>query len=119
MELKGKEKLKGVNAKLVEVITEAFNRYPKFIITEGLRTAARQKYLVETGKSQTMKSRHLIGQAVDIACLKDDGSIDWNLAAYKAANVVIQKVAKEKGITITWGGTWKSIVDGPHFQIEP
>ncbi|WP_261787233.1 M15 family metallopeptidase [Fusobacterium necrophorum] len=30
----------------------------------------------------------------------------------------IKKVAKDMGLTITWGGDWKKLVDGPHFQIE-
>ncbi len=28
------------------------------------------------------------------------------------------KAAAELGVKITWGGTWKTLVDMPHYQIE-
>jgi uncharacterized protein YcbK (DUF882 family) len=59
--------LKGVNPDLVKVIRRALEITPvDFIVIEGLRTQARQKEMVATGKSQTMNSRHLTGHAVDI-----------------------------------------------------
>ena len=30
----------------------------------------------------------------------------------------MKAAANELGITITWGGDWKSFVDTPHYQIE-
>lgn len=88
-----------------------------FIITEGLRTVERQREMVRTGKSQTMNSYHLVGKAVDIALIVN-GTVNWEFALYREVANHIKKRAKELGIKITWGGDWKKLVDGPHFQIE-
>jgi len=63
-----------------------------FSITCGLRTIEEQKILVATGKSRTMKSRHLTGNAFDIAVFVD-GKITWDLKYYKAVATHIKKVA--------------------------
>ena len=111
-------RLKGVDPKLVEVVKAAAQISPiPFQVTEGLRTRERQAYLVKTGKSKTMNSYHLKGKAVDLVAMPG-GDVSWNLADYKTLNVAMQKAAKKAGVTITWGGTWKSIVDGVHWQIE-
>ena len=112
------EKLKGVDERLVEVMTIALSRSKNdFGITEGLRDIETQKRYVAQGKSQTMKSYHLKGKAVDVVIYKDK-KVTWELKYYKELNDLVQEIAKEKGYKITWGGNWKSLVDGPHFQIE-
>ena len=64
------DKMIGVNPKLVEVVKLAITKSPlDFSISEGLRTVERQKELVAQKKSQTMKSRHIVGEAVDICTL--------------------------------------------------
>lgn len=115
---RSKERLKGVDEKLVDVIETSLMESPyDFGITEGLRTIEKQKEYVKAGKSQTMKSYHLRGKAVDIVVYKD-GKVTWDLKYYKEVADVIKSVAKSKGVRITWGGDWKTLVDGPHFQIE-
>lgn len=111
-------RLRGVDERLVGVIKAAaeISEVP-FQVTEGLRTRERQAYLVKTGKSKTMNSYHLRGKAVDVVAMPG-GEVSWNLADYKAINAAVQKAAKKAGVTITWGGSWKTIIDGPHFQIE-
>jgi len=111
-------RLRGVDANLVAVIKKAseISEIP-FQVSEGLRTRERQAYLVKTGKSKTMNSYHLKGRAVDLVAMPG-GDVSWNLADYKKINAAVQKAAKSAGVTITWGGTWKTIVDGPHWQIE-
>ena len=52
------QRLSGVHPDLVRVITQA-RKSADFIVTEGVRTLARQKELVAAGASQTMASRHL------------------------------------------------------------
>lgn len=112
------EKLKGVDERLVEIMTIALSRSENdFGITEGLRDIETQKRYVAEGKSQTMKSYHLRGKAVDVVIYKEKKAT-WDLKYYKELNDLVQKIAKEKGCKITWGGSWKSLVDGPHFQIE-
>ena len=112
------DKMVGVNPKLVEVVKLAITKSPlDFSISEGLRTVERQKELVGQKKSQTMKSKHIVGEAVDI-CVLIDGKANWDFENYRKVADVFKECAKELGIKITWGGDWTSFKDGPHFQIE-
>jgi peptidoglycan L-alanyl-D-glutamate endopeptidase CwlK len=112
------DRMAGVNEDLVRVVKLAITRSPlDFSITEGLRTVERQRELVAQKKSQTMKSRHIVGEAVDI-CVLIDGKANWDFENYRKVADVFKACAKELGVTITWGGDWKTLKDGPHFQIE-
>lgn len=111
-------KLKGVNQQLVDVVKLAITKSPlDFKITEGLRTVERQRELLAQKKTQTLKSRHIIGQAVDI-CVIIDGKANWDFENYREVADVFYVCAEELGIKITWGGSWTNFKDGPHFQIE-
>lgn len=112
------DNLKGVDERLVKLMKEVLSISPyDFGITEGLRTIEKQKEYVRTGKSQTMNSYHLKGKAVDIVVYKDR-EVTWKLDYYKEIADIVKEIAKEKGLKITWGGDWKTLVDGPHFQLE-
>ena len=115
---KSSEKLAQVHPDLQRVFNEAIKNSPlDFSITEGLRTIERQKELFSAGKSQTMRSRHLTGKAVDIAVLVN-GVITWDFSKYQIVADHIKKVAKELKIDIVWGGDWQSFRDGPHFELH-
>ena len=61
------KKLKGVDEGLVAVVKDAIGiTKVDFGVTFGLRTLEEQKKLYESGRSQTMKSKHLEGRAVDL-----------------------------------------------------
>lgn len=109
--------LKGVNADLVKVVRRALELSPvDFGITEGLRTVERQRQLVATGKSQTMNSRHISGHAIDVfAYPTSSGSWEWKY--YEQIANVFKQASKELNIPIEWGGDWKTLKDGPHFQL--
>ena len=113
------DRLKGVHPDLVKVVKRAIeiSEYD-FMVVEGLRTKEKQDEYVKKGVSETMNSRHLIGQAVDLAPL-ENGAIDWNnkKGQFDAVAKAMLQAAKELNVKITWGGTWK-FVDKPHFQIE-
>lgn len=110
-------RLTGVHPDLVKVMEEAIKSSPlDFSITQGLRTLEQQKVLFESGKSKTMRSRHLTGHAVDIAVIVD-GAITWELPKYRIVTDHIKTVAKKLGITIECGIDWTSFVDGPHIQL--
>ncbi|WP_462427872.1 M15 family metallopeptidase [Fusobacterium varium] len=112
------DNLKGVDKRLVKVMEEVLSISPyDFGITEGLRSIEKQEEYVRTGKSQTMNSYHLKGKAVDIVVYKDR-EVTWKLDYYKEIADLVKKIAEHDGLKITWGGDWKTLVDGPHFQIE-
>ena len=65
----------------------------EFGISEGMRTKERQKILYDTGKSQTMNSRHLTGHAVDVYAWKD-GAVSWEFEDYETINIAFSQAAK-------------------------
>lgn len=102
----------------------------KFRLTEVLRTPERQRQLVASGASKTLRSRHLphpkdgLSRAFDLVPLVDidnDGKIEteemyaWPL--YHKLAPVMKQAAKDVGVPIEWGGDWKSFRDGPHWQL--
>lgn len=115
---KSSEKLSQVHPDLQMVFNEAIKDSPlDFSITEGIRTRERQKALFDAGKSQTMNSRHLTGKAVDIAVIKD-GEVTWDFKYYQLVADHIKKIAKKLDVPVTWGGSWVSFRDGPHFELD-
>lgn len=101
-----------------------------FEIGETARTPARQRELVRAGASTILNSRHIakephhpwygtekVSHAVDIVCYIE-GRVRWDWPLYYKAAEHIKQVAKKLNITITWGGDWKSLKDGPHFELS-
>ena len=97
--------------------------------TECLRTAKEQDALYAKGRTapgakvtnaqgKDAKSMHQWGVAFDVAIDMDadkDGDVDIrDLYNVKLLNVV-GKIGQSIGLE--WGGSWKSIVDKPHFQL--
>jgi peptidoglycan L-alanyl-D-glutamate endopeptidase CwlK len=114
---KSLRRLDGVDPKLVAVVKRAIEITPiDFVVIEGLRTKARQAYLLSAGKSKTMNSYHLTGHAVDIAPIVD-GKVSWDWKYFHPLADAMKQAAEEFNVQITWGGSWKSFPDGPHFQI--
>lgn len=110
--------LKGVNENLVKVVKRAIEiTEVDFIVTEGLRTRERQRELVAKGASRTMNSMHLTGRAVDVVAYVN-GKVTYDYPYMKRIAEAFKKAASELGISITWGGDWKSFVDTPHFQLD-
>ncbi len=109
--------LVGVHPDLVRIMERAREDAPmRFVVIEGLRTVARQKQLVASGASQTMRSRHLTGDAVDVVPLDANGQLSWDWPLYHRLAVTIKQAAASLGIPIEWGGDWRSFRDGPHWQ---
>jgi hypothetical protein len=114
---RSEDRLVGVHPDLVRVMRLALNySLVPFSITEGLRSMARQRDLVREGKSQTLKSRHLTGHAVDVVAIPA-GVVSWEWDYYAQVAVAVQQAARECGINLEWGGEWKTLKDGPHFQL--
>ncbi|PEX80060.1 SH3 domain-containing protein [Bacillus cereus] len=83
------------------------------LIYETIRTLEQQRENVRKGASQTMRSYHLIGQALDFVPIKPNGTEDWqgyNKEPWASA------IRYAKQIGFEWGGDWKGFVDSPHLQ---
>lgn len=110
--------LEGVHSALVAVVEATIVRTPvDFKITEGLRTPARQAVLVKAGASRTIRSRHLTGHAVDIAALVD-GQVRWDWPLYGRIAEAFKAAAVDLKTPLIWGGDWKTLRDGPHFELD-
>jgi len=116
------QRLEGVHPRLVEIVKLALQRTAvDFTVVEGLRTPARQREMVDQGKSQTLNGLHLVqpdgyAHAVDLAPLVG-GAIPWNdWEEFRRLADVVKACAAELGVPVEWGGTWK-MRDGPHFQL--
>ncbi len=115
---RSEKNLVGVNAVLVAVVRRALELTPvDFGITEGLRSKERQKQMVIAGASQTMNSRHLTGHAVDVVAYLG-ANISWEWKYYEQIAAAFKQAGKELGTAIEWGGDWKTLKDGPHFQLS-
>lgn len=115
---RSKDNMVGVKLQLVSVFNEAIKESPfDFVITDGVRTIEEQALYFKTGKSKTMKSEHLTGNAMDIACIDENGKVTWDAKYYKPVAKHIKAVAKNLGVAIEWGGDWSKFIDMPHFQL--
>ena len=92
------------------------------LITETLRTKEKQEENVRKGVSKTMKSYHLVGQALDFVPVINR-KVDYS--GYNRPE--IQKaIAYAKRLGFTWGGDWdndgqtndEKFIDMPHLQYD-
>jgi peptidoglycan LD-endopeptidase CwlK len=117
------DNLQGVHPDLAACVVLALYKYSTvdFTVLEGVRSPETQRVYFDEGVSWTLKSRHLIqkdgtGHAVDLAPWAN-GAIPWEKwELFEATNKAMQQAAGDLGITVKWGGEWKS-KDGPHYQI--
>ena len=103
---KSQERLMGVEPELKEVVYEAIKITKiDFGVIEGLRTEEKQKQLVESGASQTMKSKHLEGRAVALmAYIGGRGS--WELNVYDEIADAMKEAAIKVDVAVRWGAAW-------------
>jgi peptidoglycan L-alanyl-D-glutamate endopeptidase CwlK len=137
--------LLGVKPQLVRVVHRAIKITTiDFGVTEGLRTKEQQAEFVRLGKSQTMNSKHLTGDAVDVVAYID-GTITWELNVYDNIADAFAQAGRELGVGLRWGAAWnipdirywngtmeqammhyidarrkqnrRPFIDGPHFEL--
>ena len=138
------EKLDGVNPNLVAVVRKAITLTKvDFGVICGRRTVEEQTELYNSGASQTMNSKHLTGNAVDLmAYIGSRGS--WELNLYDNIADAMQQAAQELNVPLRWGAAWNTddirdwkssmedcmnyyvdvrrregkrpFIDGPHFE---
>ena len=110
--------LQGVHPDLVKVVKRAIQLSSiDFTVTEGLRTKERQAQLLKAGASKTMNSRHITGHAVDLAAWVD-GGVRWDRPLYAKLAKAMKAAAAELKVAIIWGGDWRTLKDGPHFELD-
>lgn len=104
---KSYERLDGVRQQMVAVACRALEVSDvDFAVTCGKRSLEEQERLVEEGKSQTLKSLHLLGNAIDI--------VPYALGSYQADSWpwyypvadAFRIASLDLNIPITWGGAW-------------
>tara|TARA_R110000822_G_scaffold95661_1_gene218445 strand:- start:3 stop:458 length:456 start_codon:yes stop_codon:yes gene_type:complete len=139
------DKMEGVDERLVAVVKHAITATKTdFGVIQGLRTIEMQKALVAKGASQTMKSKHLDGNAVDLMAYVG-GRGSWELNLYDDLADAMKEGANAVGCKIRWGAAWhidsigqhegtmeeamngyidlrraqnrRPFIDGPHFEL--
>ena len=124
--LKKRERLSGVHPQLIKVVEEAAETFTHDIqVLERLRTLKRQKELVASGASQTLKSKHLIqtdgfGYAVDLLPLQKDGSIDWkDTSLFDALVHHMLRTASAMNVRIRSGADWDmdGVIDATQIEV--
>ena len=104
-------KLEGVHPVLVDTVKRAIEvSSVDFGVIYGVRTLEEQKKLYAAGRSQTMKSRHLIQQdgtshAVDLMAY-DGSDPSWDIVMYDNIADAMKEAALETGAKICWGAAW-------------
>jgi hypothetical protein len=99
-------KLEGVEKDLVNVVLEAIELTKvDFGVTFGMRTLEEQQKLYDSGRSQTMKSKHLDGRAVDLVAYFGS-DISWELNVYDDICDAMAEAARRKSVAIKWGAAW-------------
>ena len=139
------DKLEGVDERMQRVVKTAIGlTKTDFGVIQGLRTEEQQKELVAKGASQTMKSKHLEGKAVDLMAYVGSRA-SWELNLYDDIADAMKKACINQGKRVTWGAAWqmelnkwngtseelmnayidlrrsegrRPFIDGPHFQLE-
>jgi peptidoglycan LD-endopeptidase CwlK len=115
---RSRARLVGVHPALIAVVEAAITRTAvDFMITEGLRSAERQAALVKAGASRTTRSRHLTGHAVDVGALVE-GQVRWDWPLYGRIAEAFKAAARDLKTPLIWGGDWKTLRDGPHFELD-
>ena len=108
---RSKQKLEGVHPDMVAVVERAIELTKvDFGVTYGVRTVEEQEKLVASGRSQSMKSKHLIqdtgySHAVDVVAY-DGSDVVWEINVYDDICDAFKEAAIEHGVAIKWGAAW-------------
>jgi len=98
-------KLQGVDERLVTVVKYAIGVTKQdFSVICGIRTFSEQQELVRKGASQTMKSKHLDGNAVDLMAYCNGGR--WELNLYDEIADAMKEGAASCDVKLRWGAAW-------------
>lgn len=139
------ERLEGVDERMVAVVKHAIGATKiDFGVICGLRSIEEQKALVAKGASQTMKSKHIDGIAVDLMAYIGSRA-SWELNLYDDIADAMAEGARACDVPVRWGAAWtvpniahwdgtmeaamndyidtrrgqgrRPFIDGPHFEL--
>jgi peptidoglycan LD-endopeptidase CwlK len=100
------KRLQGVDERLKQMVAIAIEITSiDFGVTSGLRTIDEQQKLVDQGKSQTLKSKHISGYAVDLVAYEGN-KVTWELEPYGDIALAMRQAAFEVDAPVRWGGAW-------------
>ena len=106
------DNLDGVKKDLVDVVKRAIEITEiDFGVTEGLRTVEKQRELFEKGASQTMASKHITGDAVDLVAYIGP-KVCWELNVYDEIADAMCQAAEELNVELRWGAAWHKNLTG-------
>lgn len=104
-------RLEGVHPYLATLVKRAIELTTvDFGVIEGVRTLEKQKEYFDSGRSQTMDSKHLpqadgYSHAVDLMAFVG-GSACWEVSVYDEICDAMKQAAQEHGISLRWGAAW-------------
>jgi len=102
------------------------------MVVEGSRTQERQNQLYAQGRTApgpivtwTLESKHITGDAVDLAPMEGNNIVWDDTAKFHAIAGAMFASSQELGIGIRWGKDWdqdgiigeKGETDSPHFEL--
>ena len=100
------DRMSGIEPDLIEVVKTAITLTKvDFGVTCGMRTLAEQEALVAKGASQTMKSKHLEGRAVDLVAYVGS-NVTWSLNMYDDLADAMAEASRIHSVPVKWGAAW-------------
>ena len=100
------DRMAGIEPDLIEVVKTAITLTKvDFGVTCGMRTLAEQEALVAKGASQTMKSKHLEGRAVDLVAYVGS-NVTWSLNMYDDLADAMAEASRIHSVPVKWGAAW-------------
>ena len=138
-------RLDGVKNEMHSVVVSAIGMSNvDFGVICGLRTQEEQEDLMARGATQTLKSKHLTGDAVDLMAYIGSRA-SWELNLYDDIADAMKQAAIKHDVAIKWGAAWsvgniaewdgtmeeamnsyidlrrsegrRPFIDGPHFEL--
>lgn len=110
--------LSGVHPDLVRVVKRAITLTKvDFAVIEGWRTKERQEQLFAAKATKTLNSRHLTGDAVDLAAWVG-GRHSWDWPLYYDIAEAMRDAAMVEQVRLRWGGVWDRDLSLLHGDLE-
>lgn len=136
--------MEGVHPHLVAMVHRALELTEQdFAVHDGLRTREEQQALLLAGASQTLDSKHLTGDAVDLVPVVN-GKLRWEWEPIYTVAKAVRQAARDLDLKVRWGAAWditfthtldtpeavaeayaarrkaagkKVFLDGPHYEL--